>query len=165
MPPGDQPIPPPPPFGSGPRSFDAPPGGFETPPPTAPGLPYPPQQYPQTAPGQQYPPQQYPQFPGQAPGGYQAYGMPFVIAQRNSGMAVASMVLGIVGIVLFCLFAIPCLLATIFGGIALGQINKGNGSIGGRGMAIAGLVLGIIGIVLFLIVLAAGNHHWYFSRN
>ena len=146
MPPGDQPIPPPPPFGSGPRSFDAPPGGLETPPPTAPGPPY--------------PPQQYPQFPGQAPGGYQAYGMPFVIAQRNSGLAVASMVLGIVGIVLFCLFAIPCLLATIFGGIALGQINKGDGSIGGRGMAIAGLVLGIIGIVLFVIVLAAGNNHW-----
>jgi len=91
--------------------------------------------------------------------------MPLVIAQRNSGLAVASMVLGIIGIVLFCLFAIPCLLATIFGGIALGQMNKGNGSIGGRGMAIAGLVLGIIGIVLFVLVLAAGNNHWNFLRN
>jgi len=67
---------------------------------------------------------------------------------RTSGLAVASLVLGI----LF-LCGIGSLLATIFGAVALSQISRSNGTLTGRGMAIAGLVLGIVGLgfVAFLV--------------
>ena len=69
-------------------------------------------------------------------------------------MAVASLVLGIVGLVLCCLW-IPELLAVIFGGVALSQIKNNPGQ-SGRGMAIAGLVLGYVGVgILLLVIIAA----------
>ena len=60
---------------------------------------------------------------------------------RTSGLAVASLVLGIL-----YLCGIGSLLATIFGAVSLGQISRSNGTLTGKGMAIAGLVLGIIGL-------------------
>jgi GYF domain 2/Domain of unknown function (DUF4190) len=60
---------------------------------------------------------------------------------RTSGLAVASLVLGILN-----LCGIGSLLATIFGAVSLGQIARSNGTLTGKGMAIAGLVLGIIGL-------------------
>jgi hypothetical protein len=58
-------------------------------------------------------------------------------------MAVASMVLGIIGFVgVCCSFGIPSILATIFGPVAMREVNGGAKS--GRGMAIAGPVLGYI---------------------
>lgn len=156
----DLPIPPPP-FTVPNQSSDAP--------PAFPGLSFGQATAPQSfgAPGQDpypgqqtYPVQQaggYPQFPGQPPFGYQGYGSPFAGATRTSGMAVASMVLGICGAFLFCFFAVAPLLATVFGAVALGQIRRSQGTVTGRGMAIAGLVLGIIGIGLFVLVLAVGN--------
>lgn len=65
--------------------------------------------------------------------------------QRTSGLAIASLVLGIIGLSLF---------AIIFGAIAMNQIGK-DPAIGGRGLAIAGLVLGIIGFVFTLIMIIA----------
>lgn len=74
---------------------------------------------------------------------------------RTSGMAIASLVLG-----LLWLYWIGSLLAVIFGRIALGEIDRSQGTIGGRGMAVAGLVLGIIGLsvlgVGLLAVIIAG---------
>lgn len=71
----------------------------------------------------------------------------------GKGMAIASMVLGIVGLVLFCIWylSIPCGVIAIILGIL--HNKKGEKS----GMATAGLVLGIIAIVLALavIILAA----------
>lgn len=67
----------------------------------------------------------------------------------TSGLAVASLVLGIVGIVFFCLcfVSIPCnVLAIVFGAVAMNQTKKGEAS--GHGMALAGLILGIIGLLL-----------------
>ena len=61
--------------------------------------------------------------------------------QKTNGFAIAALVLSLVG----C-----SLLGVIFGGIAISQINKGQGS--GKGLAIAGLVIGIIGL-LFTIFL------------
>ena len=58
---------------------------------------------------------------------------------RTSGLAVASLVLGIIGL----LFSPLSVLAIIFGGVAISQTGK-DPTLGGRGMAIAGLVLGII---------------------
>jgi Domain of unknown function (DUF4190) len=70
-------------------------------------------------------------------------------AARTSGKAIAAMVLGIVGLVLGFLFVplICCVLAIVFGSIALQEVGAPNSRLGGRGQALAGLVLGIIGLV------------------
>ena len=80
--------------------------------------------------------------------------------QPGSGLAVASMILGILSVVAFCsrIAAITLgVLAIVLAVIALGQIKQGQAS--GGGMAKAGLVLGIIGAVIsivFYIVVVAG---------
>jgi hypothetical protein len=68
--------------------------------------------------------------------------------QRTSGLAIASMVLGILW-----LYWVGSILAIVFGHIALRQIKDGGGRVGGRGMAIAGLALGWIGAAVLIIVL------------
>jgi hypothetical protein len=72
-----------------------------------------------------------------------------VVVQHTSGLAIASLILGILG---FSVFAI------IFGAIAMNQIGKDQ-HLSGRGMALAGLILGIVWIVvelLFLILFIGG---------
>jgi hypothetical protein len=74
---------------------------------------------------------------------------------RTSGLAIASLVLG-----LLPLCGISSLLATIFGAVALSQISRSNGSIIGRGLALAGLILGILGLVagiLLVVVFLLGS--------
>jgi len=69
------------------------------------------------------------------------------------GLAVASMVCGIVGALIFCLWfiSIPLgIIATILGAVAIGRCKKGEAA--GKGMAITGLVLGIIVEGLFAIL-------------
>jgi mannose/fructose/N-acetylgalactosamine-specific phosphotransferase system component IIC len=66
-------------------------------------------------------------------------------AQRTSGYAVASLVLGIAGLFIFPL--IPSILAVIFGSKARDEI-RATPAIGGDGLATAGLVLGWVGIAL-----------------
>jgi hypothetical protein len=61
--------------------------------------------------------------------------------------AVASLVLGIVGIPASCFF-VPSILAVIFGGIAMRSTNQATGQASGQGLAIAGLILGTIGMVI-----------------
>ncbi len=82
-----------------------------------------------------------------------ACGMPFTMegttveaAGSTNGMAVASLVLGILGIPSACTFIIP-LLGVIFGIVALVQI-KGTTGGAGRGMAIAGIICGGLGLLL-----------------
>lgn len=76
------------------------------------------------------------ELPGAAPVGPDAS-----IPKPTNGLAVASMVLGIVWI-----YWIGSILALIFGYVAKGQIDRSQGRQGGRGMAIAGIVLGWVGI-------------------
>lgn len=73
-------------------------------------------------------------------------------ARRTSGLAVASLVLGILW-----LGGLGALLAIIFGAVGLKQTKDGQR--GGRGLAIAGLVLGIVGIVgsIMMFVAIAGT--------
>jgi hypothetical protein len=113
-----------------------------------------PPQYPQQ-PGYQQPgqypqqPGQYPQQPGQYPPGA-GYGP----APKNNGMAIASLVLGILW-----LCSVGSILAVIFGYMAKKQIKESGGAEQGDGMATAGIVLGWIGIaflILYLIGLAVG---------
>ena len=63
-------------------------------------------------------------------------------ATRTSGLAIASLVLGIVWV-----FWLGSILAVIFGHVALSQIKRSMGALTGRGMAIAGLILGYLGLV------------------
>lgn len=75
------------------------------------------------------------------------------VAVKTSGLAIASLVLGILGFV--CIPVIPSLLALIFGIISLKNIGKSAGTLGGKGLAIAGTILGGIGTFLTLIATIA----------
>jgi hypothetical protein len=81
-------------------------------------------------------------------------GMPFTMegttleaAGGSNGFAVASLVLGIIGIPAFC-SVLPSILAIIFGIVGINQASKSGATGGGRGMAIAGIILGAIGAIL-----------------
>lgn len=88
-------------------------------------------------------------------------GMPFTMegttpeaAGASNGFAVASLVLGIIGIPFSCTIIVP-ILAAIFGGVALMQINSRASEVqSGKGLAIAGLVCGIIGTVMGALIYA-----------
>ena len=67
---------------------------------------------------------------------------------KTNGLAVASMVLGIVWV-----YWIGSILALVFGYVAKGQIKRSNGTQTGRGMAIAGIVLGWVGVGLLALVI------------
>ena len=69
---------------------------------------------------------------------------------RTSGKAIASLVLGIIGLFLFGVIA--GVLAIVFGALARKEIDR-DPTLGGHGMATAGLVLGIIGVVLWAIII------------
>lgn len=74
--------------------------------------------------------------------------------QPTSGLAVASLVLGIVGIFLsWITLMIPSILGIIFGAVAIKQCNEKG--LNGRGMAIGGLVCSIIIVAIFVIMLIA----------
>jgi hypothetical protein len=78
---------------------------------------------------------------------------PASVQPERCGLAVWSLVLGILGIVLCVLaplFAIP---AVICGHVALGRIKRAAGSMDGSGLAIGGLVTGYAGIALIPVVL------------
>lgn len=62
---------------------------------------------------------------------------------KSSGLAICSLVLGILGIIL-CLGPIAGIPAIVCGHIAHGRVRKSGGALSGGGMAIAGFVLGYI---------------------
>jgi DNA-directed RNA polymerase subunit RPC12/RpoP len=82
-------------------------------------------------------------------------GMPFTMegttieaSGQSNGFAVASLVLGVIGIPMFCSVIIP-LLAIVFGAIALLQTrDTGTGTGAGRGLATAGAVCGGVGLLI-----------------
>ena len=90
------------------------------------------------------------------PGAGPSYAYTPVMSRGMNGMAIASMVLGILW-----LYWVGSILALVFGYIALNQIKTRNEN--GRGMAIAGVVLGWIGVgtgvlVIVIALIAAGSH-------
>jgi hypothetical protein len=80
-----------------------------------------------------------------------------------TGMAVASLVLGILGIftAFFLLGGLLGLIAVILGIVALGKIKRGEA--GGRGMAIGGIVTGVLAMLLALIIVVAVGS--FFAEN
>ena len=71
-----------------------------------------------------------------------------LLAELPKGLAIASMVLGIVSLVLFCAWPIsgPCAIVGLILGIIAGGRAK-RGEAGGRGMATAGVITSAIAIV------------------
>lgn len=79
----------------------------------------------------------------------------------TSGAAIASLVCGILGLMLL----LPCIPAVILGHISLSAIKKSAGALKGRGMAITGLVMGYLMIALIpLVAVAAAIAIPSFSR-
>ena len=130
-------------------------------------------QYQQGQNGQQYnvPPQNGQYQQGQNPygmpqGGYaapQGYGVPYQ-PQQSTGMAVASLVLGIISICtgLF-MFSFPFLFLMPIIGIILGIVFKTKKLPVGKGMSTAGIITSVIGLVIpialliFVIVMLVTN--------
>lgn len=110
-----------------------PPGGQFPPPPPPPGGGYVPP-----------PPAGY-----MAPGGAYAGGPAGYAAPRTDGLAIASLVVGILSLVctVFCLGVILGPAAAIMGFIARQRVSSSGGAVGGGTLAIAGIVLGIIGFL------------------
>jgi hypothetical protein len=87
------------------------------------------------------------------PAGAPSYTVTTAPAEKPaSGLAITSLVLGILT---FCLF-IPAIPAIITGHLALGRIRREPDKVGGKGLAIAGLVLGYFGLLLTLPAILAG---------
>jgi hypothetical protein len=68
--------------------------------------------------------------------------------QTTSGMAIASLVLGIASLPFFA-FVIPAVLAVVFSLVGMSAVKRGRGVVKGKGLAICGLVLGILSLVGF----------------
>jgi hypothetical protein len=84
-----------------------------------------------------------------------AYPPPAAIAApsapaRNNGLGIAALVLS-----LMWLYGLGSLLAVIFGFVAMGQIDRSNGTQTGRGLALAGAIIGLVGLVLASILIIA----------
>lgn len=147
---GFTPPPPPPPGGGYAPPPPPPPGGYAPPPPPGGGFVPPP-------PGGGYVP---PPPVGYAPAAY-GYASP-----RTDGLAIASLVVGIVSIVcsIACLGIILGPTAAILGFISRQRISTSGGAVGGGTLAIVGLVLGIVGFIasvgwfFYIIVSGAFNN-------
>jgi hypothetical protein len=72
----------------------------------------------------------------------------------GNGLAIAGLVCGLVGTLLFNYILGP--LAIIFGGVGLSRANRGAGH---RGMAIAAIILGIVDLIIFAVVLVVVAKH------
>ncbi len=71
---------------------------------------------------------------------------------RTDGLAIASLICGIVGLFFLGILLGP--LAIIFGAISLNKMAKNPGMYSGKGMAIAGLVIGVVATLLSIILIA-----------
>ncbi|MFI5758233.1 DUF4190 domain-containing protein [Streptomyces sp. NPDC051569] len=78
---------------------------------------------------------------------------------RTNGLAIASLVCGIIGLFVFNVILGP--VAIVLGAVGL----RHSATKGGAGMAKAGITLGIIDLVLFVVLLAvaasSGGFSWY----
>lgn len=75
-------------------------------------------------------------------------------AARKNGMAIASLLCAIVGLLILEIILGP--LAIIFGAIGLSRANKGAPN---RGLAVAGLLIGGFDVLVFLLLIALATSH------
>jgi hypothetical protein len=84
--------------------------------------------------------------------GYPGYGMPVAVARPNNGMAIASLVVSIVGVLGLCGYGLGGwigLIGAILGHVARRQIRERGEN--GDGMALAGIIVGWIATAIALI--------------
>lgn len=74
------------------------------------------------------------------------------IRKPNQGLAIASMVTGIIGLVLGCFGPILSIAAVVMGIIALMQIKSSPETTGGKPLAIAGIVMGGLTIAFYALM-------------
>lgn len=144
QPSGPQSVPPPPVGPNGPGQQSPPPAGQY-------GYPGTPSQQPAGQYG--YPAPQAPQYGGGYPG-YPGYGQNAWGPQPANGLGIASLVLGIIAVALFCLYGLGIILgvlALVFGLIGRGRVRRGEADNGG--VALAGIILGSVGIVVSAVFL------------
>ncbi len=73
--------------------------------------------------------------------------------QKSQGLALASMITGILGIFMFgCFFPVPGIVALVLGLVSLSQIKRSPEKYGGKPYATAGVIMGGISI-LFLVMM------------
>lgn len=89
--------------------------------------------------------------------------MPGGAATGNNGLAIASLIVGLVSFLCCSVGFIPGIIAIVLGVMGKNQIKQTGQS--GEGMATAGIVLGAIGIVwaVFWLILAMANGSWYYQ--
>jgi len=95
-----------------------------------------------------YPPPYPPAYPGApgAPGAWPGYGY---APPRTNGLAIASLVLGLIG---WALCGVGSVVAIVLGFVARNQIKRSFGRQTGTGMATAGIVLGFIAASFWILV-------------
>lgn len=97
-----------------------------------------------------------PQAPAPAPGAYapptSAMPVSYVDSSATSGLAVASLIVSILGFI-WVLPVIGSLVGAILGHVALSRIKTNGG--GGRGLALAGVIVGWIGFGLAVLAVIA----------
>lgn len=76
---------------------------------------------------------------------------PYGLTPQTSGLAIASLVTGLLGLTFAPVAA--SIAALVTGLIAKSEIREHNGALEGDGLATAGIVLGIVGIVLPILAL------------
>lgn len=79
----------------------------------------------------------------------------------TNGLSIASLVLGIVGVVFSCCYAfgiIPAIISLVFGIISKKKIKESQGAQKGSGMSLAGIILSVVGILLSICVLILLYH-------
>ncbi len=95
---------------------------------------------------------------------YPSYSQPPQGRPLGSGLAIASLVLGILAVVTFWTYVggiLLGLIAIVLGVIALGRVRRGRAA--GRGMAIAGVVLGTLGLLFSAALI--GLTAWVFNSS
>ena len=93
--------------------------------------------------------------PPLAPGAWQPPPPPYQPPKQPSqGLALGSMITGIVGLVLgSCFGPIPGIIAVVLGLTALSQIKKSPEEVGGKAFATAGIIMGGINIAFFIVLI------------
>ncbi|WP_228031631.1 DUF4190 domain-containing protein, partial [Streptomyces phyllanthi] len=104
--------------------------------------------------GNQFAPYPRTSYPHALYQGAAGYGWPGMPPEPSNGMGIASLSLGIIGAVLFCLWPLAIVLgalALIFGVIGHGKARRGEAT--NPGQALAGMICGAVGIALGLLAL------------